>query len=59
MVEDRGHTGQLTDEEIAVLRQVRFGEFPARVAQEDLVETADADPPHEEPAQPMVRREWG
>jgi hypothetical protein len=59
MGEDRGHTEQFTDEEFAFLRHVRFGELPARVAPADLVETAEADPPHEEPQQPPVRREWG
>ncbi|MEV4657806.1 hypothetical protein [Micromonospora sp. NPDC049301] len=60
MVEDRGHTERLTDAEFARLRHVRFGELPAGVAPaEDLVETVDTDPPHEEPEQPPVRREWG
>ncbi|RZU76377.1 hypothetical protein EV384_5026 [Micromonospora kangleipakensis] len=59
MGEDRGHTDRSTDEEFEVLRHVRFGELPARVAPADQVETAETDPPHEEPEQPPVRREWG
>ena len=59
MGEDRGHTERLTDEEFEVLRHVRFGKLPAQVAPADLVETAETDPPHEEPEQPPVRREWG
>ncbi|MFI7542327.1 hypothetical protein [Actinoplanes sp. NPDC049599] len=48
-----------TDEELERQRQTRFGHLPARVRPEDLVETEDADVAHEEPGQPMVRREWG
>jgi hypothetical protein len=48
-----------TDEDFALLRHAKFGELPDRVAPEDMVETADADPAHEEPQQPPVRREWG
>ncbi len=48
-----------TDEELANLRQRRFGQLPARVRPEDLVEAQEAEPVHEEPEQPMVRREWG
>lgn len=59
MGEDRGHTERSTDEEFARRRHVRFGELPARVTPADLVETVDTDPPHEEPPQPPVRREWG
>ncbi|PZG21817.1 hypothetical protein C1I95_06655 [Micromonospora craterilacus] len=60
MGEDREHAERSTDEEFARLRHVRFGELPARVAPtEELVETVDTDPPHEEPPQPPVRREWG
>jgi hypothetical protein len=59
MGEDRVHTDRLTDEKFEVLRHVRFGKLPARVAPADLVETTETDPPHEEPEQPPVRREWG
>ncbi|GID95755.1 hypothetical protein ACFQFC_02485 [Amorphoplanes digitatis] len=48
-----------TDEELASLRHKRFGQLPARVRPEDLVEAEEAEPAHEEPGQPMVRREWG
>jgi hypothetical protein len=59
MGEDHGHTEPFTDEELAFLRHARFGELPDRVAPGDMVETAEADPAHEEPPQPPVRREWG
>ena len=59
MTDDREHTEPRTEDELAHLRQTRFGHLPARVRPEDLVETNDADPAHEEPEQPMVRREWG
>jgi len=36
-----------------------FRQLPARVRPEDLVEAEEAEPVHEEPGQPMVRREWG
>jgi len=59
MSEDRERTEPHTEEELAHLRQMRFGHLPARVRPEDLVETEEAEPVHEEPGQPMVRREWG
>jgi hypothetical protein len=59
MSEDREQPQPSTDEELADLRLTRFGRLPARVRPEDLVETEDAEPVHEEPGQPMVRREWG
>ena len=59
MDEDREHHERFTDEELAFLRFARFGELPARVAPADLIESAETDPPHEEPAEPSVRREWG
>jgi hypothetical protein len=57
--DDPGNTERFTDEEYAFLRHIRFGELPARVAPEDLVEAVETDPRHEEPEQPPVRREWG
>jgi len=48
-----------TEKELAHLRQTRFGHLPERVRPEDLVESEDSEPVHEEPAEPMVRREWG
>ena len=59
MDEHREHTEPRTEEEVAHLRRTRFGQLPARVRSEDLVETEEAAPVHEEPEQPMVRREWG
>lgn len=59
MGEDHDPAEPFTDEELAYLRHVRFGQLPARVRPDELVETEETDPSHEEPAQPMVRREWG
>ncbi|MCM0673815.1 hypothetical protein NCC78_03710 [Micromonospora phytophila] len=57
MSEDREHPDRSTDDE-SEARRARFGKLPARVAPEDLVETRDTDPPHDEPGEPPVRREW-
>jgi hypothetical protein len=59
MSDDREQTETRTEEELARSRHLRFGHLPARVRPEDLVETEEADAVHEEPEQPMVRREWG
>jgi hypothetical protein len=56
---DADHAEPFTDEELAFLRKVRFGQLPARVRPEDLVETEETEPAHDEPGPPMVRREWG
>jgi hypothetical protein len=47
-----------TEEELAEVRQARFGHLPARVRPEDLIESENIEPAQEEPGQPMVRREW-
>jgi hypothetical protein len=59
MSEDHAQTEPHTEEELAQLRQTRFGHLPARARSEELVEAKEAEPVHEEPGQPMVRREWG
>ena len=59
MDQDRQHTEQFTDEELVLLRRARFGELPAGVVPDDLIETTETDRPHEEPQEPSVRREWG
>ncbi|GAA3935442.1 hypothetical protein [Actinoplanes auranticolor] len=56
---DREQIEPRTEDELAQQRQARFGHLPARVSPEDLVESEEAEPVHEEPDQPMVRREWG
>ena len=58
MSEDQGDTDRSTDDEFEVQRRARFGKLPDRVAPEDQVETTDTDPPHGEPEEPPVRREW-
>jgi hypothetical protein len=52
-------TGARTEEELADLRHTRFGRLPARVRPEDLIESEETEPVHEEAQEPMVRREWG
>ena len=47
------------DEQPASLRHAKFGELPARVVPDDLIETKAADPPQDEPPEPQFRREWG
>jgi hypothetical protein len=59
MRSDQEHVEPRTEEELAHLRQTRFGHLPARVRPEDLVESEETEPVHEGPAEPMVRREWG
>ena len=56
---DREQIEPRTEEELTQQRQARFGHLPARVGPQDLVESEEAEPVHEEPEQPMVRREWG
>jgi hypothetical protein len=68
MDQDRQHTEQFTDEEVALRRHARFGQLPARVVPDDfayltrcaddLIETRQTDPLHEEPQEPVYRREW-
>jgi hypothetical protein len=58
MNETREEPETRTEEELAQVRQARFGHLPARVRPEDLVESEDTDRHPDEPAQPMVRREW-
>jgi hypothetical protein len=59
MDQDRRHTEQFTDDELVLLRHAKFGELPAGVVPDDLIETTDTDRPHQEPQEPSVRREWG
>ena len=59
MSDDRDQTTARTDDDLTLQRQERFGHLPDRVRPEDVVETADTDSAHDEPEQPMVRREWG
>lgn len=39
MTDDRENVEQLTDEEFATMRQMRFGTLPTRIAPTDMVET--------------------
>jgi hypothetical protein len=42
---------EFTDEDLAFLRHVRFGELPERVKPEEYVELTETDPPRELSAQ--------
>jgi hypothetical protein len=46
---DRGHTGQFTDEEAALLRQLRFGQLPEPIPPSEWVEAVDPDTQFEPP----------
>jgi len=59
MAEEHEHTGPVEDDEFTALRQAKFGQLPARVGEGQMVETAQANPVHEDPPEPPVRREWG
>jgi hypothetical protein len=59
MSDDRERPDNHTDEDPASQRRVRFGHLPPRVRPDELVESEEAESLHEEPQQPMVRREWG
>ena len=50
---------ELSEDELAERRRVKFGALPPRVRSSEMVETADTGGPAEEPAEPAVRREWG
>ncbi len=42
-------TERFTDEELAYLRHVRFGELPERVQPEEYVELTETEVPHQLP----------
>jgi hypothetical protein len=46
---DRGHVEQLTDEEAALLRRLRFGRLPEPVPPSDWAEAVDTDTQYEPP----------
>jgi hypothetical protein len=55
---DRGHTERFTDQETALLRQLRFGRLPDPVPRAEWVEALDTDTqfelPDERPAPPHL-----
>jgi hypothetical protein len=51
MAEEPEAAEQFTDEELAFLRFVRFGELPPRIHPSDLVELVESDPCPEVPEQ--------
>jgi hypothetical protein len=56
--EERGE--HFSDEEIAFLRHVRFGELPPRVRPDEQVELVETDPRRDEPdGLPFDPRAWG
>lgn len=47
MDQEPQHTTQSTEEELALLRRAKFGELPAQVAPDDLIQTKETEPPQE------------
>lgn len=56
---DRGSTAPFTDEEAALLRELRFGRLPEPVPPSDWVESADADTQFEPPEPRVGAPYWG
>ncbi|MGW0228628.1 hypothetical protein ACWDWO_09975 [Actinopolymorpha singaporensis] len=59
MTDTTGPRERFTDEELAFLRYVRFGELPERVSPAEWVETAETDPPEPFPNRRDDPRHWG
>lgn len=59
MIDDRESAERFTDEELAFLRFVRFGQLPARVLPDELLELASAHPRPDVPELPFDVRIWG
>lgn len=57
--DDVSADGVSADEEHARRRHARFGRLPGHVPPEEWVESVEAEPQHEEPPEPVPRREWG
>ena len=49
----------LANDEAEVVRHIRFGELPAPIRQDELVEVVDVNTPAEVPLQAFDAREWG
>ncbi len=50
---------RLTDDELALLRHVQYGELPPRVRREELVELQETDTPRAEPDDQTTERWLG
>lgn len=59
MTDTTGPRERFTDEELAFLRYVRFGELPERVSPAEWVETSETDPPEPFPHRRDDPRHWG
>lgn len=59
MTDTTGPRERFTDEELAFLRFVRFGELPERVPPAEWVEAAETDPPEPFPHRRDDPRHWG
>lgn len=58
MSDERTHREQFTDEEFAFLRHARFGELPAPVRPEEMVELSETEPPGSPPMSTEMEQEW-
>jgi hypothetical protein len=59
MSEDREPVERLADEESALQRSGRFGQLPARVKPEEMVEQVESDSRTDVPEQAFDARTWG
>jgi hypothetical protein len=58
MNEDRAPVEQFSDEELAFLRHVRFGELPPRVRPDDRVELVETETRRDRPTPAGTEDEW-
>jgi hypothetical protein len=57
--EDRESAEVFTEEELSFLRHARFGQLPARVLPEEMVESVESDFRADVPEQAFDVRTWG
>ena len=58
MGEQHGPREHFTDEELAFLRYVRFGELPPRIRPSEWVELTETDPRRDRPESAGSEAEW-
>jgi len=49
VTDDHAHTERFSDEELAFLRHVRFGELPQRIPPQERVELTETEPRRDRP----------
>jgi hypothetical protein len=57
MLDDQEAPAEFTDDELAFLRHVRFGELPPRVVPEAMVELTETEERRDRP-DPAFERDW-